>query len=738
MPPNTLIPKIRPLTPVESQSSFDSWREGMIWQISLDPMSARFLTDLKKWDNSEHRGFTNDAAGFDKDTTMTAVAKEMLLNIVLGSIASNCPIISPKFIKNVATSLDEIWERIRSYYGFRKTGGRITEFFDFTLETNESREALYERMYTYLEDNLLTKDGSVEHEGSKSTKDEELTPTLLNILVVNWLRTIHPSLPHAVKQKFPTQLRSNTIFSIRSEISDAIPSILEEIEEKASISRIGKYSEDKFRNKSKKMSKSCCLCKSAGRYYEGHYLSQCPFLPDSDKHYFSKTREIFVESNDEFVNDFNPDSAANLRVVHSHVPTSRRIDIIPSPIIRVSVGNAESAMLLDSGAETSLITASHCRQFGVKITPTSRRAVLADNSTSMKIIGEARFPIKFGHHIFDFCGLVVERLDTPIIAGVPFLEKHDIYVRPSKKTAYISNCCSHKYLETESVHSNSNFDKPSISRVSSKTRSLQRESKNLTVPDEFINEEFLAREPTPNDPSNDSPEWLPCSTIQINNTLPEKYKISYSSHATLLEMQKAYPDLMQVRKYLSQGLTPPYNKTPKDILRYMNCVSLSEIPNDLIVVKEFVQFPKQNPRIIIPRNMAPRLINAMHFELNHPSVHQLQSAFTRSFFTLDMHKIVLDVVSNCHVCACLKMHHSTYNDNNKDIIQSNIPQRPTNVHEYRDTLQSFRPSTCQRKTSFRFKDYDFTADSSSYRSVDTTDEPYVLSRTFRRKKKNFI
>ena len=169
MPPNTLIPKLRPLTPVESQASFDSWREGMIWQISLDPQSARFLTDLKTWDNSEHRGFKNDPAEFDKDTKMTAIAKEMLLNIVLGSIASNATVISPKYIKKVATSLDEIWERLRSYYGFRKTGGRITEFFDFTLEANESREALYERMYTYLEDNLLTKDGSVEHEGSKPT-----------------------------------------------------------------------------------------------------------------------------------------------------------------------------------------------------------------------------------------------------------------------------------------------------------------------------------------------------------------------------------------------------------------------------------------------------------------------------------------------------------------------------------------------------------------------------------------
>ena len=545
MPPNTLIPKLRPLTPVESQASFDSWREGMIWQISLDPQSARFLTDLKTWDNSEHRGFKNDPAEFDKDTKMTAIAKEMLLNIVLGSIASNATVISPKYIKKVATSLDEIWERLRSYYGFRKTGGRITEFFDFTLEANESREALYERMYTYLEDNLLTKDGSVEHEGSKPTKDEELTPTLLNILVVNWLRTIHPSLPHAVKQKFPTQLRSSTIFSIRSEISDAIPSILEEIEEKASISRLGKYSNNNFRNKPKKRSKFCCLCKSAGRYCEGHYLSKCPFLPESDKHYFSKTREIFVESDNESDNDLDPNSATGSRVVCSHIPTSRRVDILPSPVIKVSVGNLESAMLLDSGAEASLIEATHCRQIGVKITPTSQRAVLADGTTSMKTIGEARFPIKFGHHTFDFSGLVVEQLDTPIIAGVPFLEKHDIYVRPSTKTAYISDCCSYKYLGTEPVISKDNLYKPSILRVSSKACLLPGQSINLPIPDELIHEEYLALEPRPKCLPKDSPEWLPCSIVKVTNgsielvnTLQEPIMIN--KHSQALQVRPTY------------------------------------------------------------------------------------------------------------------------------------------------------------------------------------------------------
>ena len=106
MPPaTTLIPKIRLLTSSETQTSFDNWRESIIFQISLDAKSARFLTDLKSWDNSAQRGFANDPGSVGDDTRMTAAAKEALLNIVLGSISSNAPVISPRFIKTSAKSI---------------------------------------------------------------------------------------------------------------------------------------------------------------------------------------------------------------------------------------------------------------------------------------------------------------------------------------------------------------------------------------------------------------------------------------------------------------------------------------------------------------------------------------------------------------------------------------------------------------------------------------------------------
>ena len=200
----------------------------MIFHIALGDKSARFLNsgDLKTWTTDEDRGFTDDPADYAADKKMNAAAKCALLEVVLGSIAGSAPIIGHSFIVNQSTSLDSIWDRLRTRLGFRKTGGRVLEWCDMRREENESREALWERLYSFFENILLTKTGGVMHEGAKPTVNEKFSPTLQNIMVASWLNILNPALPAIVHQRFITQLRCSTVFSLREEISDAIPSLL--------------------------------------------------------------------------------------------------------------------------------------------------------------------------------------------------------------------------------------------------------------------------------------------------------------------------------------------------------------------------------------------------------------------------------------------------------------------------------------------------------------------------------
>ena len=59
--------------------------------------------------------------------------------------------------------------------------------------------------------------------------DEELSPTVENIIVFLWLQKIHEGLPALVKQRYGAELRSQTLASIKTEISQALESLLDEL-----------------------------------------------------------------------------------------------------------------------------------------------------------------------------------------------------------------------------------------------------------------------------------------------------------------------------------------------------------------------------------------------------------------------------------------------------------------------------------------------------------------------------
>ena len=136
----SLVPKPRDLTEDESQTSFESWKEAMTFTISLSDKSARFLPsgNLSTWTTAEDRGFVDDAdtdPGVTPENKMNKETKLSLLNVVLGSLAGHATVINSNFIKKQATSLEMIWERLRGFYGFRRTGARVLKLMDNKIIT---------------------------------------------------------------------------------------------------------------------------------------------------------------------------------------------------------------------------------------------------------------------------------------------------------------------------------------------------------------------------------------------------------------------------------------------------------------------------------------------------------------------------------------------------------------------------------------------------------------------------
>ena len=125
---------------------------------------------------------------------------------MLGQIANFCPVIPRSSIVKNSTSISSVWQAIRAHYSFQSTGVRFLHFSNIKLEVDERPEDLFQRLMSFPQDNLLVANGPVTHHGAHVTSDEELTPTLDNMVVFTWLKLLHSDLPALVKQRYGTEL----------------------------------------------------------------------------------------------------------------------------------------------------------------------------------------------------------------------------------------------------------------------------------------------------------------------------------------------------------------------------------------------------------------------------------------------------------------------------------------------------------------------------------------------------
>jgi len=237
---------------------------------------------------------------------LTAQQKVNLLDQCSGRLRIIAPLYHETIVK-ASTSLASIWQIIRLHYGFQATGAHLFDLADFKIQSDERHEDLHQRLMAFFEDNLLLKDG-LNHQGIPLEEDEEMSPSLINIVVLHWLQLVYPSLPRLVKQRYGTELRSRTLASIKPEISRALDSLQDEVHTSADAKafRVATSSFQRQQTVSPPSNKtrphnsplSCPLCKQAGQP-DRHFLSKCSFLPDQDRQYMAKVRKVVAILDDD-------------------------------------------------------------------------------------------------------------------------------------------------------------------------------------------------------------------------------------------------------------------------------------------------------------------------------------------------------------------------------------------------------------------------------------------------------
>ena len=571
-------PKQWQLTKIEAITSYESWRQNLIYVLSLDKNFVRFLdaTWQKQTAANPLRGLTDDGTAIPEAQRLTAAQKNTYLDLLLGQIANFCPVISRNSIVKHSTSLNDIWKKIRQHYGFQSSGAHFLDLASIRLQPDERPEDLFQRLMAFFEDNLLSVQGSLTHHGDQVTTEEDLSPTMENTVVFLWIQLIHPGLPLLVKQKYGSELRNKTLASLKPEISQALGSLLDELRsiEDTKAMRIGSTTPRRLPNAAQGQPRrrpflSCILCKTAGRPHTTHNLMDCRYLPDRDRRPWARSRMVMDDPDDLSAEECESlDESGDLVVppVQSEEPAALRVSIVQSPVLNTFYHEHPVQLTLDTGATSNMVRASTAQLYGFPITPASQMARQANGVTPMDVIGEVHCSLTRGQWTFDLDALVVCQLDVDILAGNPFMTRNDIGVRPAKRqieiggTEIISYSSPSRHTRQPNVRRTQSF----LLRNPNRTVVLSGEFVQFSTPSDADSDTLWALEPRLDCPSNmpRKPEdaWpLPQQIQSVDHAV----RVPNTTRSPIL--LKSGEQLCQVRHILpveaSTSTSPPTTRT---------------------------------------------------------------------------------------------------------------------------------------------------------------------------------
>ena len=154
--------------------------------------------------------------------------------------------------------------------------------------------------------------------------------------------------------------------------------------------------------------------------------------------------------------------------------------------------------------------------------------------------------------------------------------------------------------------------------------------------------------------------------VTVQDVLSGTAKLPFTTRSTWLTAQSECPNLRRVHSHLKQGTRPSKKLTNiKDVKRYLNVCTLGK--DGLVVVRRETPFLPTRECTVIPREILPGLLTALHIKLEHPTANQLKKVVERFFYALDLDSYIVASTSACDICSSLqKMPHAMIEQSTSD------------------------------------------------------------------------
>ena len=211
------------------EAKYFQWKETL-----LD--CANQKTD---WSNFTKPTATWLARNEDRTRGEADAAKQAQLNSYITYVATFAPGSLVHDIINESTGNAYIDSRIRSMYQLKSTGASAFKYWKKTKSFNHAGSQTYQDFYYELRavkyETLLKVGQSSTFQGNPIAKDEIMTPSIQNSIVVDWLAGIDEDLVEEVEQYYARDLENVSLVDMQETIAQGLPALLGKIKTKKDI-----------------------------------------------------------------------------------------------------------------------------------------------------------------------------------------------------------------------------------------------------------------------------------------------------------------------------------------------------------------------------------------------------------------------------------------------------------------------------------------------------------------------
>jgi hypothetical protein len=264
----------------------------------------------------------------DRDLAALLQSRNAQLAKFITLITVLCPYTLTNNLDQLSTSFSWMLSYLEQHYHIQKSGAHFLSISEIKFNPSDSYENFYMELHGAVEDSLRKQGELLLFRNSEPLEaDEEMSPTLENMVVLLWLERIDPRLPKKVSATFAHQMVGNTsLRDLQPIISARLPSLLQELDEAAanraslqaadipdadatiaasSFSNRGRNRNQRRSNnqRGKQLNKFCRICfllhKGSPNIYTSHNITTCMKLSERDKQEMARGAAVTLDEEED-------------------------------------------------------------------------------------------------------------------------------------------------------------------------------------------------------------------------------------------------------------------------------------------------------------------------------------------------------------------------------------------------------------------------------------------------------